>query len=538
VGRVRRARWLLASAAGLALGAGVALREGRADPPAPTVRLDLAECLARAERSYPGLRAARHKIAAADAQLDEAWVAPFFPMSVTGFMSLAPTARGNSTYSPDVFAQNPLVSETGVLARLNVDTGVPISPWTWLRLGRVRDAARAGVRAGRGEEARARLELRANVRKAYFGLQSSRDALFLIERAEGYLQTAREQLASARSEDGGAGASADDEAQLEMAAEELVVQRATATRTSVLARAALGLLTGVGDAVDVPDEPLCPYRVELGPLSRHLTRARLGRPEVDMISAGVAARRAAVSIQQYAYLPDLALGLVAAVSTATTMADQPNPFSANNNNYAYWGGGLALRWTFDPLVNRQRVRRLSEELAMTEAQQALALGGIALEVTEAYERARELQAVEAARGRQERWGFQWFTAKFTQFQSGAVELGDILSPLRQYLGARAAHIQAINDLDTQLSQLAMVTGQAELDGAPGDDCRAPAVEPATPDAAVDDASTGGAAEDDIEAILRATGGAETPAPVDAGVVRDAPAGARPAARDGGIARPR
>ncbi len=530
--RRHRARWLLACVGGLALGAGVALREGRADPPEPTVRLDLAECLARAERAYPGLRAARHKVAASDAQLDEAWVAPFFPMNVTGFMSLAPTARGNSTYSPDVFAQNPLVSETGVLARFNVDTGVPISPWTWLRLGRVRDAARAGVRASRGEEARARLELRANVRKAFFGLQSSRDALYLIERAEGYIATAREQLASARQQDGGT-AGPNDEAQLEMAAEDLVVQRATATRTGRLARAALGLLTGLGESVDVPDEPLCPYRVELGSLSRHLTRARLNRPEVDMLAAGVAARQAAVSIQQWAYLPDVALGLVAAVSTATTMADQPNPFSANNNNYAYWGGGLALRWTFDPLVNRQRVRRLSEELAMTEAQQALALGGMALEVTDAYERAREIQTVEAARGRQERWGFQWFTSVFQQFQSGALEIGDVLIPLRQYLTARAGHIQSINDLDTALSQLAMVTGQADLDAHPDEECALPAAAPGPADAAVP-GDAEGVSDDDIEAILRASEAVEAPPVVDAG----APADARPAPGDRGIARPR
>ena len=154
------------------------------------------------------------------------------------------------------------------------------------------------------------------------------------------------------------------------------------------------------------------------------------------------------------------------MSNAPTMAEQPNPFSANNNNYAYWGGGLVLRWNFDPVVNRQRVRRLSSELAMTQAQQSLALGGIALEVTDAYERAREQQSIEAARERQERWGFQWFTAVFTQFQSGAVEVGDILSPLRQYLTARAGHIQAINDLDASLSQLAMVTGQADMEGAP------------------------------------------------------------------------
>jgi len=525
VRRLHRARRLLACVGGLCLGAGAALREGRADPPAVAVRLDLADCLARAERAYPGLVAARHKIAASDAQLDEAWAAPFFPVSVTGFMSLAPTARGNSTYSPDVFAQNPLVSETGYIARVTADTGVPISPWTWVRLGRVRDAARAGIRANRGEAERARLELRANVRKAFFGVQSSRDALYLIERAEGYIATAREQLANARTQDGGT-VGPNDEAQLEMAAEELAVQRATATRLGNLARAALGLLTGVGDAIDVPDEPLCPYRVELGSLSRHLTRARLNRPEVDMIAAGVAARQAAVSIQEWAYLPDLALGITAAVSNAPTMAEQPNPFSANNNNYAYWGGGLVLRWTFDPVINRQRVRRLSSELAMTQAQQTLALGGIALEVTEAYERAREQQSIEAARERQERWGFQWFTAVFTQFQSGAVEVGDILSPLRQYLTARAGHIQSINDLDASLSQLAMVTGQADMEGAPSVDCRVPAGQAQAPADA-----DGGVSEDEIEAILRASQAAESPpAAADAGV--------RPPGADGGIARPR
>lgn len=525
--RLHRARTLLACAGGLCLGAGVALREGRADPPGATVRLDLAECLSRAERTYPGLLAARHKIAASDAQLDEAWVAPLLPVSVSGFMSLAPTARGNSTYSPDVFAQNPLVSETGYIARVTADTGVPISPWTWVRLGRVRDAARAGVRANRGERERTRLELRANVRKAFFGVQSSRDAMYLIERAAGYLATAREQLATARQQDGGV-AGPNDEAQLEMAAEDLEVQRATATRGGRLARAALGLLTGTGDAIDVPDEPLCPYRVELGSLNRHLTRARLNRPEVDMIAAGVAARRAAVSIQEWAYLPDLALGLTAAVSNAPTMAEQPNPFSANNNNYAYWGGGLVLRWNFDPIVNRQRVRRLSEELAMTEAQQTLALGGIALEVTDAFERATELQAIEAARARQERWGFQWFTAVFTQFQSGAVDVGDILGPLRQYLTARAGHIQAISDLNGALSQLAMVTGQADIEGAPTDDCRPPTVAPQTSDAAVGGAD-GGDPESDIDAILRASQAVEPPIAADAGVGRDAaaPADARP-----------
>jgi hypothetical protein len=176
---------------------------------------------------------------------------------------------------------------------------------------------------------------------------------------------------------------------------------------------------------------------------------------------------------------------------------------------------------------------------MTEAQQSLALGGIALEVTDAYERTTEQQLIEAARSRQERWGFQWFTSVFTQFQSGAVEVGDILSPLRQYLGARAGHIQSIYDLNTALSQLAMVTGEADLSGAPADDCRAPIAAPPSTDAGAGVAE-GGTEEDDIEAILRASQVVESPPVLDAGVPHDVGVArdARAPGRDGGIARPR
>lgn len=487
-----------------------------ADPPPDAPRWSLARCLDEAERFYPGLVAARHRILASEAQLDEAWVAPFLGFNVQGFFSLSPYARGNSTFSPDAFGQNPLDTGIGYMARVTADTGVPISPWTWVRLGAVRDAARAGVRVSEQEHRKARLELRANVRKAYFGLQFARDSLYLIDRAQGYLDEAERHMREARDDDAGASSTANDERQLRMVRAELRARRSEARRGEHVAQATLALITNGGEGFDIVDEPLCPYRGDERALSHYLTRAQLNRPEVEMLRAGVSARRAAVSIQRWAYLPDLALGLTAAWSAAPTITPQSNPFAANNANFAYWGAGLVLRWNFEPLANYQRVRRLSEELSMTEAQQRLALGGIALEVTETHERVVDARERERAWDESERAGYEWFTAIFTEYQAGTGELSSVISPLRQYLTARFSHLQAIYDLDVSLANLAQVTGDPELDGAPEPACLHPAAEAPS---STDDADAG-VSESEIDRILRESqgdldAGAPT-APVDAG----------------------
>jgi hypothetical protein len=79
----------------------------------------------------------------------------------------------------------------------------------------------------------------------------------------------------------------------------------------------------------------------------------------------------------------------------------------------------------------------------------------------------------------------------------------------------------------------MVTGQADLDAHPDEECALPAAAPGPADAAVP-GDAEGVSDDEIEAILRASQAVEAPPVVDAG----APADARPAAGDRGIARPR
>ncbi len=495
-----------------------------ADPVAPARRaMSLAEAEDRAVRSSPGLAAARHKILAARAQLDEAWRAPFNNFNVTGFLSVSPTARGNPTYSPDAFGQNPFDVGLGAISRLSVETAVPISPWTHVRLGHVRDAARAGIVAAEEDLRRVRLELRHNVRRAYFGLLFARDTLYLLERARGWLRQAEATFLEARRnadnpDAGAAPPSLNDGRQLRIYRADVTGREAQARQGERVALATLRFLTDTSDA-DVADAPLCPYEGELGPVVRHLTRARLNRPELGMLQAGLAARRAQLASQRWAYAPDIAVGLSANFADATAIAQQTNPFAANNNNFAFWGAGLVLRWTFDPLTNAARVDRIREELAANEAQERQALGALALEVTEVYERTLASQTRETAYAEAESEAYAWFTSVFTAYQSGVGEVATLILPLREYLSARFNHLQALHDLAVARSQLALVTAHEVMEGRPAASCGLPPAEEADAGSETDAAVP----DDEVERLLRESAQPES----DAGTV------ATPVAADGG-----
>ncbi len=513
----------------LAVTAAVAVGVGYADPPPDVRRYTLAECLAAAEQSYPGLRAAEHKILASHAQVDEAWLAPLFPITATGFLSYAGEGLGNPTYSPDAFGQNPFAGSYSYFAQLQLNTGVPLSPWTWVRLGRVRDAARQDLRVSEEELTKSRLELRANVRKAYYGLLFAQDAHYLLDQGQGFLDQAQRQVETGL-DAGEESYSQIDLLRLGVPQGDIEGRRADADAGEHNARRALGALTGLGDVVDVVDQPLCPAVEDLHPLHFYLTRAEVNRPDVHMLAAGVEARRAARDIQFWSYFPDIALGLTAAMSSAPTIADQPNPFAANASNYAFWGAGLALHWTFEPLTNAARVRRLSQQLSMTEEQQRLALGAIGLEVGEVWERADSARRRMTAYTHAETSAYGVLTALFQQYQAGGGELGAVLIPLQQYIQMRFNKLQAVFDLDKALADMAVSTGTDEVAGDPSAGCEARAV---TGPAATPGGGTPDENDEAINALLQevsdagvdaATRAVPTPELVDGGVRR------RPATR--------
>lgn len=414
--------------------------------------MDLAQLTRAAERSYPGLRAAKARIRAANAQLDEAWVSPFFQSSITAGVALAPEVRGSPIFSPD--PQLPLDNPWQPVLGFAIEGIVPL--WTFGKLPAVRDAARAGVRAAESDHARVRAQLLYDVRRAYFALQLALDLRQMLNEGLPQIRQAaerlEEQLAAGDSE-----VSELDRYRLESALAEVEAREADVIRLESMARAALRILTGVRDFT-IPPCPIEPLEPELRSRDQYVLRARQDRPEVRMLEAAIRARQASLDVAEASFFPDIALAYRFGTTYAPGITDQTNPFVIDQANYTAIQAGLVMRWSLDLWGNVYRVDRQAALLEDTRHRAHEAHRGIELEVSEAYEAVMAAQRQVESWGRGRRSSRQWFVAASQGQGVGAVETRDLVDAVRAYFSSRYGHLQAIHDLNVAIANLERTSG--------------------------------------------------------------------------------
>lgn len=453
---MRRARillWTSALSAALCLPIAAA-----ADPPDDAAQrepevLDLTALTRHAERSYPGLRAARARIRAARAQLDEAWVSPFFQSTVTAAVSIAPEVHGSPIFSPD--AQVPLDNPWQPILGFQIEGIVPL--WTFGKLPAARDAARAGIRAAEGDEERVRAQLRYDVRRAYFALQLALDLRQMLDEGLPPVRQAAERI-EAQIAEGDPEVGPMDRWRIQAALAEIEAREADVRRLEATARGALRILTGLRE-IRIPECPIEPVELELGPRERYVRGAREDRPEVRMLEAAVRARQASVDFHQAGFFPDIAFAYRFGMTWAPGITDQTNPFVVDPANYTSVAAGVVLRWSLDLWGNAYRVDRERALLDDVRERSQEAARGIELEVTDAYEavRAAQRQVETWARGRRETRA--WFIAAAQGREVGTVEPRDLVDAARAYFTARYSHLQAIHDLNVAVANLERVSGR-------------------------------------------------------------------------------
>jgi outer membrane protein, multidrug efflux system len=430
-------------------------------------RFTLAECLARAEQHHPNLAAAQSRLEGAQAQRREATTAPFFDVRLTGSGGLLPRVRvrktdpltnketEEETFSGDL-SQLSLssLSSLAPIMRFGLDIRIPI--YTFGKIQGYRDAADANIRLNEWEREKTRLQVRSEVRRAYFGLQSARDGLYVLDQALDVLDKAISGLA-ARIAKHEAGIDEYETTRLAFLRDDLGVRRAEVRRLEQQALTSLRFLTGVQEAFDVPETPLERPLAPLGPLVQYLAAARTHRPDVNIARAGLEARRAQLSIARARLLPDFALGVGGSYQFAPVAAKQ---LLGQLQDNAYIG--LGFSWQLDFLPALARVDQANAQVQEVRNLQRFALGGSAVEVDNQY------GVVLEARNREETWARAEHRAKgWLIAMRDAVELGTrddraVVEPLRYHLNARAEHIRALFDLHVALSELARVTGWEDV----------------------------------------------------------------------------
>lgn len=456
-------RFLLVMLSAAALAAPAAARADDDDvaqvevkPPHRTYTLT--ECLELADRNHPNIWAARARLGVARGQLEEAKFLPYFQWFATAGAGILPNIGGSLLYTQaNPYSINPSAFAAGYqpFFTLRLDILLPI--YTFGKISAGLDAAEANIRVNEWDTEKARQLVRMDVRRAYFGVLYARDAQYLSKEIVKKLDKAIDGIA-AKLDKGEKDVEETDRLRMQMYRDETLARTADAVRGETYGLAALRFMTGIQTGFDVPDEPLKKPDVPLAPVVRYLGAARLFRPEVNMARAGVEARRAELALQRARFFPDIGLALNASYSVAPSVVAQSNLYAANNFNYFGYGFALGARWSLDLPTNAARVQQVESRLEETRALERYALGGVGVEVENAYATTIE------ARTREEHWdnaehrARQWIATIESAIDLGTKDERALMEPLRIYVYARLEHVRALSDLNVDMSELARVSG--------------------------------------------------------------------------------
>ncbi|MCU0684899.1 MAG: TolC family protein [Polyangiaceae bacterium] len=415
----------------------------------------LRRCLVLAEKNHPNILAAEARLRMMRAQLDEAHFAPYSDFTLSAGAGPAPTFRGGQIYTQD--REVGLTSSVGMFWRAGIEGTLPI--WTFGKITSIWRAAEAQVRVGEYDIRKQRNLVRQDVRRAYFGLQLSRDSQALLREAESRFDKA---IATMTKKVEAGDADEVDLLRLRVARAELGGRSAEAEKFERVALAGLRFLTGVGDGLDIPQKPLRPPRHRLGPVTTYLTAARSYRPEINMARAGVAAREAQADLARAKMLPDFGVTLVATYARAPEITDQLNPFVRDDANFFRYGFAFGLKWKLDFLPAAARARGAEAQLAENRQLYRFALGGVGVEVQTAYANALEARKKFEAYQEASKLARRWLLQVSQGMDLGTYEEKDLVEPSRQYALQRFNYLSATLDYNNAMSNLALATGWDSL----------------------------------------------------------------------------
>ncbi len=417
----------------------------------------LGECLLLAERNAPQLWAARARLGVVHGQLDEAKTTPFSFWSANSTFGYLPPIGGTAFYNATPYTALYRGFGDGWQPAFQIGVSGTLPIYTFGKIDSIKKAAEANVRVNEWDLEKTRLQIRMDVRRAYYGLMLTRDMLYIANDVIAKLDRGIEGVVK-KLESGDASVEEADRLRLEIQRDELGARILEAKRQETFAIAGLRFLTGVQTAFDIPDEPLKRPEVTLGPVVRYLTAARVFRPDINMARAGVAARRSFVDFQRAQLFPNFGLGLGFGYSIAPSAVPQTAAWIGDPFNRFGYSIGLGMQWGLDILPKQARIAQAESQLEEARAMERFALGGVAVEVENAY------AVVVEAKGREENWDRAEHRAKrWISTVQDAIDLGTrderfLIEPLRTYVFARANHEQALMDFHVALSELARVTG--------------------------------------------------------------------------------
>ncbi|MFO8073179.1 MAG: TolC family protein [Polyangia bacterium] len=438
------------------------------------LRLSLEDLTRRALSNSHSLAAERHRLAAMEAKVEQAFWAPFSKFTLGGAFTMVPDKCFDTTALEEdgvlrdceggavEAEENWMKKEWGPSFHLELKGGVPIYTFGKISsakdaLGHARDAKEANLPALRNR-------IRADVARAYHAIIGAREMLYTIGEGRKHLVKARKRLERDLEKQEGNETQV-DLIKLKVFESEIDHLESQTRKIEQTALAALRFLAGGPDAerLDVPDVPQQRVERELEPLEEYLDRSLHHRPELKAIKLAVKALESKVDLQRAQFWPDLAIVLSLRYGYTPGRTDVRNWVLEDNYNYGNWipGVALSLKYDLDWGLDIYRLDEAKAELTALVAERQEALDAVLLEVRTTYlEVSGSRDSIEDLE-RSKRLVKGWIAAVTQGHAAGLNSSKDVKDALKEYFKVMAEMHQSIGEYNAGLAELDRVTGITE-----------------------------------------------------------------------------
>jgi outer membrane protein TolC len=147
---------------------------------------------------------------------------------------------------------------------------------------------------------------------------------------------------------------------------------------------------------------------------------------------------------------------------AEEITDQRNPFARDAANGANYGFALAMSWDLDFLPQSAKVAKARADLEAMRATERYALGGVGVEVENAFAEAEDAERRLDAYSRAATYAKQWLIKVQQGIEIGTFDDEEIVDPAKEWALKRFSQMSATFDYNMAVARLALATGWAAM----------------------------------------------------------------------------
>ena len=424
--------------------------------------LTLKDIIERARKNDHRVKEAQAQLRYFRARYDEAkWA--WFPRLDSTFLVGGPTpeARNNGLGGPPT-TQSTLLYDAdfgkpGVMLRAEANALMPV--FTFGKLDALKEAGKQGVTAGEALEVRAEDEAELQACQAFYGYSLAVGSIAVIDATMKQLEAAQQTLQRLRDEKSDQ-VTQMDVYKLEFYRKQGEAQRAQAEGLGRIALAAIRLLVAAkdGETIEVQPEEFVLPDGTLAPIDALVDRAQVSRPELNAITAGLAAREQEVKLREAMFYPDFGIGALFRWAWTTSATRQLSPFAYDPYNELTAGVGLVMHYTWDFPQKAIQLEQSRAQYEQMEHQRDLLKAAVRLEIEKSWNETNLAMTKAQQQADAERNARRWATAAMAGFELGTADTRELVDAFLAFAQSSAQKVSAIYDVKVGLRTLTRAVG--------------------------------------------------------------------------------